>query len=68
MLLKVAVSVGWLLSVVTGTILENGRERPTNYPNTTISLSAYNFTTYPANATELSYKGRWDSKKVSWWA
>ena len=50
------------------TILENGHARETNYPDTKIDISAYDFKTYPNNATEISYKGRWDSKKVSWWA
>lgn len=50
------------------TILENGHVRQTDYADTKIDLSAYDFTTYPNNATEISYKGRWDFKKVSWWA
>jgi hypothetical protein len=49
-------------------IIQNGQVKPTSYPNTAIDASTYSFHTYPANASELSYKGRWDSKKVSWWA
>ena len=53
---------------VTGTILQNGQVRTTNFPNTRIDPSNYEFDTYPANASEISYKGRWDSKYVSWWS
>jgi hypothetical protein len=60
-----------LTSLVASTILQNGQVRITNYPNTTIPSISPNSTgwkTYGANATELSYKGRWDSKHISWWA
>jgi len=57
-----------LLSRASATILQNGQVRETNFPNTRIDPSAYSFKTYPANATEISYKGRWDSKHVSWWS
>ncbi|KAI1099584.1 SGNH hydrolase-type esterase domain-containing protein [Jackrogersella minutella] len=57
-----------LCSLVSGTILQNGQVRATDYPDTKINISSYEFQTYDANATELSYKGRWDSKKVSWWS
>ncbi len=50
------------------TIIQNGQVKATTYPNTAIDVSAYAFHSYAANASELSYKGRWDSKKVSWWA
>ena len=49
------------------TIIQNGQVKITDYPDTAIKLSAYSFHSYPANASEISYKGRWDSKKVSWW-
>jgi hypothetical protein len=49
------------------TILQNGQIRPTDYPDTRIDPAEYAFNTYPPNATEVSYKGRWDSKYVSWW-
>ncbi|KAI1343372.1 SGNH hydrolase-type esterase domain-containing protein [Xylariaceae sp. FL0016] len=55
-------------SVATSTILQNGQVRITDYPDTKIDASTHDFQTYDANATELSYKGRWDSKKVSWWS
>ncbi|KAI2619578.1 SGNH hydrolase-type esterase domain-containing protein [Hypoxylon sp. NC1633] len=57
-----------LCALAGGTILQNGQVRPTNYPDTKVDISSYDFRTYEANATELSYKGRWDSKKVSWWS
>ncbi|KAK3394410.1 Lipase, GDSL-like protein [Podospora didyma] len=57
-----------LQSRVSATILQNGQVKPTNYLDTRVDSSAYLFTTYPANATEISYKGRWDSKHVSWWS
>ncbi|KAI0886148.1 SGNH hydrolase-type esterase domain-containing protein [Annulohypoxylon maeteangense] len=57
-----------LTALASGTILQNGQVRITNYPDTRVDISSYEFQTYDANATELSYKGRWDSKKVSWWS
>ncbi|KXX79261.1 hypothetical protein MMYC01_203980 [Madurella mycetomatis] len=56
------------LSRVSSTILQNGQVRLTNFPNTRINASDYSFRTYPPNASEISYKGRWDSKYVSWWS
>ncbi|KAK3367085.1 Lipase, GDSL-like protein [Lasiosphaeria ovina] len=50
------------------TILQNGQVKPTNYVETRIDQSEYSFRTYSANATEISYQGRWDSKYVSWWS
>lgn len=49
------------------TILQNGQVRITDYPDTKIDPSAYSFTTYQPNASEISYKGRWDASYVSWW-
>ncbi|XDG07895.1 hypothetical protein ABKA04_007510 [Annulohypoxylon sp. FPYF3050] len=57
-----------LSSLAAAIILQNGQVRVTNYPDTRINISSYEFQTYDANSTELSYKGRWDSKKVSWWS
>ena len=56
-----------LLPSVACTILQNGQVRVTRYPDTTISTSngGAPWTTYPPNATELSYKGRWDEKFIS---
>lgn len=49
------------------TILQNGQVRPTDYADTRIDLAEYSFNTYLPDAAEISYKGRWDSKYVSWW-
>lgn len=57
-----------LASRVSATILQNGQVRESNYPDTSIDPTTQSFKTYPANATEISYKGRWDSKYVSWWS
>ena len=60
-----------LFSLVTATILQNGQIRPTGYPDTTLRNIAMNdsgWNTYPANASELSYKGRWDQQYISWWS
>lgn len=57
--------------LTSATVLQNGQVRPTDYPNTAITaMSAYNssWNTYPPSAPELSYKGRWDDKHVSWWS
>lgn len=50
------------------TILQNGQVKITNYPNTAIDKASHSFHSYPANASQLSYKGRWDSRKISWWS
>ncbi|KAI9696144.1 MAG: Histidine biosynthesis bifunctional protein hisB [Bogoriella megaspora] len=50
-----------------GTILQNGQVRPTDYPNTTVPIDE-SWTTYSPNATEISYKGRWDDQYISWWS
>ncbi|KAI0020678.1 SGNH hydrolase-type esterase domain-containing protein [Xylariomycetidae sp. FL0641] len=63
-----AVLIVWLLNSVRATILQNGQVRITDYPETKVDVSLYDFRTYDADAVELSYKGRWDSKKVSWWS
>lgn len=56
------------ISAVTATILENGRPRDVDFPDTKVELAAGDYKTYDADAEEISYKGRWDSKKISWWA
>ncbi|KAK3298511.1 Lipase, GDSL-like protein [Chaetomium fimeti] len=57
-----------LVSRVSATILQNGQVREVNFPDTRVDPSAHSFKTYPPNATEISYKGRWDSQYVSWWS
>lgn len=57
--------------MASSTILQNGQVRPHDYSDTTIGLIAAGdptWTTYPPNATELSYKGRWDHQYISWWS
>ncbi|KAF2203865.1 acetylxylan esterase [Delitschia confertaspora ATCC 74209] len=63
--------VSLLVSSAAGIILQNGQVRDEHYPDTKIaslSTNSNGWKTYGANATEISYKGRWDSKKISWWA
>ncbi|KAK0373547.1 GDSL-like Lipase/Acylhydrolase [Colletotrichum limetticola] len=56
------------VSAVTATILENGRPRLTSFTDTKVDPTLGDFKTYDADADEISYKGRWDSKQISWWA
>ncbi|KAH8654532.1 SGNH hydrolase-type esterase domain-containing protein [Tricladium varicosporioides] len=56
------------LCFASATILQNGQVRITNYPNTVIDTAAYQLQAFPPNSSELSYKGRWDSKFLSWWS
>lgn len=59
-------------ALTSATILQNGQVRTTAYPNITIPaiLGDHNssWTTYGPGASELSYKGRWDEKYISWWS
>jgi hypothetical protein len=64
----VFVALAVFITSATAAIMENGHLRETNYPDTRIDPSAYAFTDYPPEAKELSYKGRWDSKYISWWS
>jgi len=56
-----------LLTAVSGTILQNGQVRITNYPDTRVVLTQGEYETYNNDAPEIHYMGRWDSKKVSFW-
>lgn len=56
------------VGLCTATILQNGQVRITDYPDTQIEPTAQSWRSYPPDATELSYKGRWDSKYISWWS
>ncbi|KAJ5977586.1 Esterase SGNH hydrolase-type subgroup [Penicillium viridicatum] len=60
--------LSWAL-LVSATILENGQVRENAYPGqlqpVTLDESWRN---YPADAPEISYKGRWDSQHISWWS
>lgn len=55
-------------TLVSATIYQNQQVRITDYPNTVIDPSEYKFNSYQPDAHELSYKGRWDSKHISWWS
>ncbi|OJJ00844.1 hypothetical protein ASPVEDRAFT_40356 [Aspergillus versicolor CBS 583.65] len=59
--------LAWSLSV-SATILENGQPRADPYPGqvNAISLDS-SWRTYDADAPEIAYKGRWDSKHISLW-
>jgi lysophospholipase L1-like esterase len=60
-----------LASLSSSTILENGQVRKTHFLDTKVASIGTNstaWTTYGPNATELSYKGRWDTQHISWWA
>ncbi|PGH11883.1 hypothetical protein AJ80_06948 [Polytolypa hystricis UAMH7299] len=64
-----------LLSLLTPSlseILENGQPRLVPYPGGATKLSqpldTSEWRTYPASAREISYKGRWDDKYISWWS
>lgn len=54
-----------LASSACATILQNGQVRDVNFPDTAIVLSNSTWNTYPPNATEIAYKGRWDSSHIS---
>lgn len=71
MKLLAACQLASLAALSAATIFENGRERETHFVDTRVAAITANTTgwkTYGPNATELSYKGRWDSRHVSWWA
>ncbi|KAH7122376.1 acetylxylan esterase [Dendryphion nanum] len=72
--MRVSSALCWLapfISLSTSVILQNGQVRETNFLDTKIASVGANsssWTTFGPNATELSYKGRWDDKHISWWA
>jgi len=60
-----------VLSCASALILQNGQPRDNPYPGqatllTTASSKAWK--SYSPSASEISYKGRWDSKHISWWS
>lgn len=64
-------SISTLAGIAAATILQNGQIRPADYPSTAINAilpSDNDWRTYPPNASELSYKGRWDDQHISWWS
>ncbi|KAK5174868.1 uncharacterized protein LTR77_000004 [Saxophila tyrrhenica] len=60
------------ISFSAATILQNGQIRPNDYRNTTVTArdlsSEPAWVSYPPDAPELSYKGRWDHQYISWWS
>jgi len=62
------------LTLVSAEIWQNQQLRSNPYPgqatlldlNTASARAAWKV--YPANASEINYKGRWDSKHISWWS
>ncbi|XRM45749.1 hypothetical protein ABZX51_008823 [Aspergillus tubingensis] len=61
--------LSWALQA-SATILQNGQVREDPYPGQAkaISLDNGSWRTYQPDASEIAYKGRWDSKYVSWWS
>ncbi|KAK9573193.1 hypothetical protein V6Z77_000055 [Aspergillus fumigatus] len=59
----------WLFTA-SGTILENGQARLNPYPGQAeiITLDKKTWRNYKPSAKEISYKGRWDDKHISWWS
>ncbi|ORY18864.1 acetylxylan esterase [Clohesyomyces aquaticus] len=60
-----------LLPLSSSTILQNGQLRETHFQETkiaSVTSTSTGWRTYEPNAPEISYKGRWDSKHISWWA
>lgn len=64
----VSIMILLLAIVVTATVWQNDQVRITNYPDTKIELDSSELSSYAPSASEISYKGRWDSKYVSWWS
>lgn len=52
--------------VASATILENGQVRENSYPGQLEPVTLDDsWRDYPADAPEISYKGRWDSQHIS---
>ena len=69
--MKVHIVFALLFSFAFGAILQNGQLRDNPYPGQAalVSVAADSaWKSYTPNASELSYKGRWDSKYISWWS
>ena len=61
-------SLAAFAGIASATIFQNGQERITNYPDTKIDPKKYDFKSYSPGSSEISYKGRWDSKFISWFS
>lgn len=66
--MRFPLAVALFAGLASAIIEENGHIRETNFPDTRIDLSAKSWKSYTPDAPELSYKGRWDSKHISWWS
>ena len=69
--MKLFLLLSVFLACTFGEILQNGQLRADPYPGqaTVVAAAASSgWKSYPPNATQLSYKGRWDSKYISWWS
>ncbi|KKK22393.1 hypothetical protein ARAM_002234 [Aspergillus rambellii] len=54
---------------VSATILQNGQPRDDPYPGQVPRIHLNDsWRSYGAGAPEIAYKGRWDSKHISWWS
>ena len=68
--MRFLLSVALLASLASATIYQNTQVRDNPYPGqaTLITAVTPQWHNYDPNATEISYKGRWDSKYISWWS
>ncbi|KAE9962129.1 hypothetical protein BLS_000781 [Venturia inaequalis] len=63
--------LSWWLAFASATIIENGRAREVVFEKTSIVSireGGNEWKSYANNATEISYKGRWDGNHISWWS
>lgn len=60
--------LSWWLAFASATIIENGQTRHAVFEKTSIASikdGGNEWKSYGNNATEISYKGRWDSNHIS---
>lgn len=58
--------LGALAAGAVATILQNGQEREDAYPGQAAKITVDDtWRSYDADASEIAYKGRWDSKHIS---
>ena len=61
----------YLVSFVAANIYQNDQLRDNPYPGQATLVAVANsssWTTFPPSSSEISYKGRWDSKYICWWS
>ncbi|PKY05706.1 acetylxylan esterase [Aspergillus campestris IBT 28561] len=67
--MQVASLFATLLGFASASIIQNGQLRENPYPGQTPAIALdESWRTYAADAVEIGYKGRWDSKHISWWS